>query len=682
MSSSGDGKPKIKVFRLPKHTPPAERTSRSDSRVQQAGTFKRPSGEQATGPKPGWILDGRYQLEEIIGEGGMAVVWRARHLRLDQSVAIKFLKEGDEEQRERFLREAKVAAAIQHRHVVQVLDFGVSGPWAFMVMEHLVGRPLSDKLVEGGLSSVEALRLTAEVLGGLAAVHDAGMVHRDIKPENIFLVEESSGTYAKIVDFGLSKRIGTARAERLRSVIPTSENLITGTPEYMSPEQARGLQDIDERTDCWSVGVMLFEMLTGEFPYSADAVGDLLFKIIAEDPPRLSEYRPDLGPHIEKLVSFAILRDRDRRYPNARAMRQALLVAVNNTAAEFYEAGKRAEAKMLLRAVSSAYEPGDSGLVFAPVFELDFSDVSDVTRPFLDPSESARQRRQTMGQPLTSDDFAVDIDLGSIAPPPPPASGERAIVTEPDLGQAASPEGPTPPPSSARRTRAVVILGAILLLVAGAGIGAFFLADIVQPKTTAVERELQQPPAAARPTSPSAEPRPSGGAVSPEDPAAGDPVAEDPAAGDPVAEEPAADPAGEAPAEEDPAGEGPVGEDLVGDEAVQDPQATGERPGQAGSAPPMEGEVGAGAGENEAGPAGEAAGEAAAPDVARVTLAPVPPRAQIYLDGVPSRNPVEVPRDGASHLLVVRRPGFRSWSRRVRPESDEVSYRIRWRAAH
>ncbi len=618
MNSSGDGKPKVKVFRLPRNTPAGGRVSYSTSWVKGTSDGERGSGERrlsrsASGPKPGWILDGRYQLEEVIGEGGMAVVWRARHLHLDQSVAIKFLKDGDEEQRERFLREAKVAAAIQHRHVVQILDFGVSGPWAFMVMEHLVGRPLSDRLVEGGLSSVEALRLTAEVLGGLAAVHDAGMVHRDIKPENIFLVEETSGTYAKIVDFGLSKRVGTTRAERLRSVIPTSENLITGTPEYMSPEQARGLPDIDERTDCWSVGVMLFEMLTGEFPFSADAVGDLLFKIIAEDPPRLSEYRPDLGPHIEKLVAFAILRDRQRRYPNARTMRQALLVAVNNTAAEFYEAGKRAEAKMLLRAVSSAHEPGDSGLVFAPVFDLDFSDVSDVTRPFLDPSQSARQRRHTMGQPLTSDEFAVDIEPDTAASMGT-ASGERTVLSDPNLDAA------SPPSQVSRRTRVAVILGALLMLVVGAGIGAFFLADIVQSTTSAAERELQRPSTA-----------PSSSANSTQEQELEPTVAA-----------------------------GPTG-------APEEASASEEVPAPEGATTTQETtEAQAGSGVQE--------------ETARVTLAPIPPRARIYLDGVPTRNPVRVPRDGASHLLVVRRPGFRTWSRRVQPQREDVSYRIRWRA--
>ena len=397
-----EGKPKRKVFRAPKKSdtelkadaaeanaevdeligdvpstvhdklPAAKEMKAADLLVDEPDLGPDEASDvHPNSPRPGWVLDGRYRLEKIIGEGGMAVVWRAQHLRLEQSVAIKFLlRQGDEQLRERFLREAKVAAAIQHRHVVQILDFGMSGDMAFMVMEHLVGLTLADRLAKEAIPAQEAMRLTAEILGGLSAVHDAGMAHRDIKPENIFLVEDANGVYSKIVDFGLSKRVGTTRDEKLRSVIPTSENLITGTPEYMSPEQARGMPDVDERTDIWSVGVMLYEMLTGEFPHSAEVVGDLLFKIVAEDPPRLVERRPDLGKHVDRFLAGALLRDRDKRYPDARAMRQALLVAVNKTAAELYESGKRSEAKLLLRSVTSAYEPGDSGMVFAPAPSL------------------------------------------------------------------------------------------------------------------------------------------------------------------------------------------------------------------------------------------------------------------------------------------------------------------------
>ena len=330
----------------------------------------------------------------------MAVVWSARHLKLNQAVAVKFLKRKEPALKERFLREARVAAAIKHRHVVQVMDFGISGDWAYLVMEKLVGMTLAERLMDGSIPALEAVRLTAQLLGGLSAVHDAKMAHRDLKPENIFLVEDADGTYPKIVDFGLSKRVGTNREDDLRSVIPTSENLITGTPEYMSPEQARGLADVDERTDTWSVAVLLFEMLTGEFPFQADAIGDLLVKIMTEDPPKLSDLRPDLGPRLEKFIHFGLMRDREKRYPNARAMRQALLLAVNQLASDLHKQGHRGAAKNMLRAVSSAYEPGDSGLVFAPKFKIEGDEGADGVVPFSDPTLTARQVRDRQGRPV------------------------------------------------------------------------------------------------------------------------------------------------------------------------------------------------------------------------------------------------------------------------------------------
>lgn len=367
-------------------------------------------------PRAGLLVDGRYRLEKVIGEGGMAVVWSARHLKLNQAVAVKFLKKKAQPLKERFLREARVAAAIKHRHVVQVMDFGISGDWAYLVMEKLVGMTLAERLMDGPIPAVEAVRLTAQLLGGLSAVHDAKMAHRDLKPENIFLVEDADGTYPKIVDFGLSKRVGTSRDDDLRSVIPTSENLITGTPEYMSPEQARGLADVDERTDTWSVAVLLFEMLTGEFPFQADAIGDLLVKIMTEDPPKLSDHRPDLGPRLEKFIHFGLMRDRETRYPNARTMRQALLLAVNQLASDLHKQGHRGAAKNMLRAVSSAYEPGDSGLVFAPKFKIEFDEGGDGEVPFSDPAETARQVRDREGRPV-QETVAESIETDALEVP-------------------------------------------------------------------------------------------------------------------------------------------------------------------------------------------------------------------------------------------------------------------------
>ncbi len=323
------------------------------------------SEAKIAGPAPGWVVDGRYRLESQIGEGGVAVVWRAQHLRLDQPVAIKLLREDGEKEKGRFLREAKVASAVKHRNVVQIMDFGVFEGVAYMVMELLEGRPLSSIMEGLPLGVGDSVRWTAQALGGLAAVHDAHMAHRDIKPENIFLVEDADGVYPKIVDFGLSKNVGLHRdssTAHLKSVIPTSENLITGTPEYMSPEQARGRQDIDVRTDVWSMGVVLFELLTGKQPFGGEAVGDLLLAIMTEDAPRLTDIRADLGGELSDFIAKCLARDPNDRFSNARAMRHGLMGAAANLA-ESLEHRDPATSAQLFDATGAALEPGDSGMI-------------------------------------------------------------------------------------------------------------------------------------------------------------------------------------------------------------------------------------------------------------------------------------------------------------------------------
>ena len=234
--------------------------------------------------------------------------------------------------KERFLREARVAAAIQHQNVVDLLDFGTSDDGRpFMVMELLPGQPLADRLRDGPAILVpEAIRLCAYVLSGLAAVHDAGIVHRDLKPENIFLVRDPDGAiYPRVLDFGISRSVGTTVG--LKSVLPTMDSVIAGTPQYMSPEQARGVKDLDARSDLWSVGIMLYEMLSGTLPYDAQNVGDIIVKIATEDPVPFSDLRPDLKGPITDVIEKSMKRDRDDRFADARAMREALLQAVEHT---------------------------------------------------------------------------------------------------------------------------------------------------------------------------------------------------------------------------------------------------------------------------------------------------------------------------------------------------------------
>src|SRR5688500_1052208 len=198
--------------------------------------------------QPGDVVADRYRLEQPIGTGGMATIWEATHLALNRSIALKFIAvpgSSPAKIRARFLREARVAAAVRHRNVVDILDFGTTDDGhPFMAMELLVGTTLADRMDEDDpLSVAEAVRILAQILSGLAAVHDAGIVHRDLKPENIFLARDADGMVPKLLDFGVSRAIDPT--SELKSVLPTVENAIVGTPQYMSPEQARALPSID-----------------------------------------------------------------------------------------------------------------------------------------------------------------------------------------------------------------------------------------------------------------------------------------------------------------------------------------------------------------------------------------------------------------------------------------------------
>ena len=276
---------------------------------------------------PGVRIAERYELISQIGEGGMGSVWKARHLALDAPVAIKFVRsDGNDPERfhARFAREAKLAASVRHRNVVSITDYGRLGDGsAFMVMDFLEGEPLS-KYLRVRPPAAEMVYLVELTTRGLVAVHDAGIVHRDLKPENIFLVRDATGVYPKLIDFGISKHM-RPEGER-RSAVTTTDGAIVGTPAYMSPEQARGLTDLDQRTDIYSMGVILYEGLAGFLPYDSPYVGDLILAIVMGGARPLHEIRPDLDARLCDVVKKAMAPDPMDRYQSARELLQALSV--------------------------------------------------------------------------------------------------------------------------------------------------------------------------------------------------------------------------------------------------------------------------------------------------------------------------------------------------------------------
>ena len=438
------------------------RQAQSSGRIPAIGG---PKHKRSDDVQSGDIIAGRYRLEHPIGTGGMATIWEATHLTLNRALAVKFIDivgPNSGKIRGRFLREARVAAAIRHRNVVDIVDFGTSEDGRpFMAMELLVGKTLAERLEVGPVLSIgESVRVLAKVLSGLGAVHDAGIVHRDLKPENVFLVEDADGMYPKLLDFGVSRAVDP-RGE-LKSVLPTVENAIVGTPQYMSPEQARGLRDLDHRSDIWAVGVMLYELLTGQLPFDADAVGDIIIQIATADPPAFSALRPDLAGPIEHVVQKAMARKKEDRYESAREMRAALLGAVARTASQMQGATSRLSrpqvlsdsdlapiaAKELLDAVGAAYEEGDSGLI-------DFSGHIDALEPAV---------RQVSPKP----------------PPPPP----RNSRPDPFLTPSADETGEMPQVDALpvrKKPVALLVVGAVVALAAIGGLGVWAVAGQGDP---------------------------------------------------------------------------------------------------------------------------------------------------------------------------------------------------------
>jgi serine/threonine-protein kinase len=245
---------------------------------------------------------GVYVLRQLIGEGGMSVVYRAEQPEIAKSVAIKILRmdaASQAEHLERLREEARTVNAIHHRGIIDVFGFGTTSDGRpYIVMEYLEGQPLHEVLRQRQkLDPQEALEILDEVLSAVGAAHQAGVVHRDLKPANIFVARDWSGRrYVKVLDFGLAKK-----TERPYGSVEQTDYRPAGTPEYMAPEQARG-ERVGPRSDLYSLGIIAFELLSGQVPFQAASLMDLLLKHLQEPPPTLSALEPSVPPDLEQLI--------------------------------------------------------------------------------------------------------------------------------------------------------------------------------------------------------------------------------------------------------------------------------------------------------------------------------------------------------------------------------------------
>ncbi|HEY1957464.1 MAG TPA: protein kinase [Polyangiaceae bacterium] len=273
-------------------------------------------------PAQGDVLDGKYRIDRVIGEGGMGIVYEAFHLRLRQRVAIKVLRPdicAHPEFVARFEREARAAATLDSPHVAKVLDVDTSADGlTYMVIEFLEGNDLAEELTRRGRFPIqEAVAYLMEACVPIAQAHAVGIIHRDLKPSNLFLAKKGSERILKLLDFGISKVLTDADAK-------STSSLALGTPHYMSPEHVRNASDVDRRSDIWSLGVILYELLTGTEPFQGEPA-QIIAAIVTEPVPSPRASRSDVPPELEAVIIRAMQKNPRDRFPDVRAFARALV---------------------------------------------------------------------------------------------------------------------------------------------------------------------------------------------------------------------------------------------------------------------------------------------------------------------------------------------------------------------
>jgi eukaryotic-like serine/threonine-protein kinase len=423
-------------------------------------------------PRAGDVVAGKYRIEDVIGEGGMGAVYAATHTLTGKRVALKWMLPelaADEGAVQRFIREAQAAGRIDHPNVVDVYDVGEHDGSTFLVMEYLQGETLTAAFNRGGLDARHIIQLLIPAMRGVAAAHKTGVVHRDLKPDNVFLCRSGDGSYRepKVLDFGISK---VSAGEGQLNPRLTRTGAVMGTPYYMSPEQVRGSSDVDQRTDVYAFGVILYEALTGRVPFDANAYSALVLEIATGTPKRLRDLRPDLPKGLEDVVLKAMARDPADRYRDVDSLARALEPfaegvtfrsergdpsapqrSLNTTATPFVSDGpvnvpgvRRGSVGLVIASVGIAVaggliwalqgfssEPESDGNVVQPAHggsaaaaSANLDSEHAPAPPLADVADAGTAAERTAAVP------AAPARVGAAAAAPPPASGSAAATSD------------------------------------------------------------------------------------------------------------------------------------------------------------------------------------------------------------------------------------------------------------
>ncbi len=356
---------------------------------------------------------GQYRIHRKIGEGGMGAVYLAEHALIGRRAAIKVLLPQLSSQREivdRFFNEARATTSVPDPGIVQVFDFGFhTDGSAYIVMEFLEGEPIDARLKRfGRLTAFDALRITRQAAGSLAAAHRAGIVHRDLKPENIFLVrdpEAQGGERPKILDFGIAK-LGGSDPNQMR----TRTGALMGTPVYMSPEQCRGAGLVDHRSDIYSMGCVIFHMVTGRPPFEGEGIGEIIAAHLREAPPLASTVAPGIPAGVDELLLRCLAKNPDERF-------QSMI--------ELQAACDQLMARITASGVTGAAAPTVAATPLAPGFRSEYPGASSTPIPGTVPPApgSATVPLASTPQPTTLGGAAGV----SIAPAPAPTGGKKGL---------------------------------------------------------------------------------------------------------------------------------------------------------------------------------------------------------------------------------------------------------------